>query len=334
MARPPAAAAYASRSGRHPSLAATRGARYGLGSLGRRRCGPSAAPGSPARHRGRVSGASGTATLRRHRSASVAPCMGRDVASSSPSKRETSRRSRLAEARGALDDGVEDGLEVGRRARDDPQDLGRRRLLLQRLGQLRVVRASSQLLNSRTFSMAMTAWSAKVSSSAICLSVKGRTSAPRTQMTPIGVALAQHRHAERAFGRRDLRALAIDRVLGISPATSGDVRRSDRLGPRAPISVSVDRGATGYSRADRQSHLGVETVRRHEVKRVAVRDQDDAAVGALAEPRRRSRRWRRTPAGDRSASWQITRRISLVAVCCSSASVTCAVSRGSSPAAP
>ncbi len=42
-------------------------------------------------------------------------------------------------------------------------------------------RVSSRLrscnsLNSRTFSMAITAWSAKVSSSAICLSVNGRTS--------------------------------------------------------------------------------------------------------------------------------------------------------------
>ena len=34
-------------------------------------------------------------------------------------------------------------------------------------------------LNRRTFSIAMTAWSAKVFSSAICLSVKGRTSCRR-----------------------------------------------------------------------------------------------------------------------------------------------------------
>ena len=33
--------------------------------------------------------------------------------------------------------------------------------------------------NSRTFSMAMTAWSAKVSSSLICAGVKGRTSVRR-----------------------------------------------------------------------------------------------------------------------------------------------------------
>ena len=42
----------------------------------------------------------------------------------------------VAQPRGVLDDGVEDRLDVGRRARDDPQDLGRRRLLLQRLFRL------------------------------------------------------------------------------------------------------------------------------------------------------------------------------------------------------
>ena len=37
--------------------------------------------------------------------------------------------------RGALDDGVEDRLHVGRRAADDAEHLGRRRLMLQRLAQ-------------------------------------------------------------------------------------------------------------------------------------------------------------------------------------------------------
>ena len=43
----------------------------------------------------------------------------------------------------------------------------------------------SSSLNSRTFSMAITAWSAKVLRSAICLSVKGRTSVRRIKMAPI-----------------------------------------------------------------------------------------------------------------------------------------------------
>ena len=40
--------------------------------------------------------------------------------------------------RGALDERVEDRLEIGRRGGDDPQHLGGRRLLLQRLAKLAV----------------------------------------------------------------------------------------------------------------------------------------------------------------------------------------------------
>ena len=46
-------------------------------------------------------------------------------------------------------------------------------------------RASSSV-NSRTFSIAITAWAAKVFASAICLSEKGRTSVRRMAMTPMG----------------------------------------------------------------------------------------------------------------------------------------------------
>ena len=41
--------------------------------------------------------------------------------------------------------------------------------------------------NSRTFSIAITAWSAKVSTSLICLSVNGRTAARCRRSTPIGI---------------------------------------------------------------------------------------------------------------------------------------------------
>ena len=41
--------------------------------------------------------------------------------------------------------------------------------------------------NSRTFSIAITAWSAKVSTSSICLSVNGRTCLRHKMITPIGV---------------------------------------------------------------------------------------------------------------------------------------------------
>ena len=44
--------------------------------------------------------------------------------------------------------------------------------------------------------MAMTAWSAKVSSSAICLSVNGRTLDAATVMAPMRLALADERHRQ------------------------------------------------------------------------------------------------------------------------------------------
>ena len=64
----------------------------------------------------------------------------------------------------AADDGREHGLEVERGA-DGLADLAERLELADRSRE--VPRPRLQLVNSRTFSMAMTAWSAKVSSSAI-----------------------------------------------------------------------------------------------------------------------------------------------------------------------
>ena len=66
-----------------------------------------------------------------------------------------------------------------------PSTSARCRLVLQGLAQFRLRSWSS--LNSRTFSMAITAWSAKVLRSAICFSEKGRTSVRRIVITPIGV---------------------------------------------------------------------------------------------------------------------------------------------------
>ena len=54
------------------------------------------------------------------------------------------------------------------------EHIGCRGLLLQRLGEISVRWRSS--LSRRVFSIAMTAWSANVVTSSICLSVNGRTS--------------------------------------------------------------------------------------------------------------------------------------------------------------
>ena len=63
----------------------------------------------------------------------------------------------------ALRNRIQYRLQIRWRAADDAQDFAGRRLLLQRFGERLVPFLSS--LNSRTFSIAITAWSAKVLSS-------------------------------------------------------------------------------------------------------------------------------------------------------------------------
>ena len=53
-----------------------------------------------------------------------------------PFETEDRRIRRSAHSGSVLGDGLHDRLEIGRRARDDPQDLGRGGLLLQRLRHL------------------------------------------------------------------------------------------------------------------------------------------------------------------------------------------------------
>jgi hypothetical protein len=56
-----------------------------------------------------------------------------------------------------------------------------------RISAVAVCRSSASFvsLKSRTFSIAITAWSAKVLTSSICLSLNGRTSVRRMLITPI-----------------------------------------------------------------------------------------------------------------------------------------------------
>src|SRR6516225_8806088 len=80
---------------------------------------------------------------------------------------------RAAKACRRLGERVEHRLQIKGRAADDLEHVGGGSLLLQRVGQLARACTSSY---SRTFSIAIRAWSAKVLTSSICLSVNGRTS--------------------------------------------------------------------------------------------------------------------------------------------------------------
>ena len=80
---------------------------------------------------------------------------------------------------------------------DDLQHFRRRGLLLQRLVPCRL-----HSLNSRTFSMAMTAWSAKVCSSSMSLAANGPGLLRVTLMTPIDAAVALQRHEQPGCGSR------------------------------------------------------------------------------------------------------------------------------------
>ena len=78
----------------------------------------------------------------------------------------------IAQSRGGLDDAVEHGLQLGWRPADDARAPRWSRSGIRATRVSSAVRACTSS-NSRVFSMAITAWSAKVSSSSICLGVKG-----------------------------------------------------------------------------------------------------------------------------------------------------------------
>ena len=84
------------------------------------------------------------------------------------------------------------------------------------------LRACSSL-NSRTFSIAITAWSAKVLSSLICLSVKGRTSRRRITIAPIASSSRNQRRNEKSpmLGEQPTRVLLAHLRLGVV----GDMQR-------------------------------------------------------------------------------------------------------------
>ena len=115
---------------------------------------------------------------------------------SSPSTSEEARVRRVAQLRRAVRHRLEDRRHVRGRAADDAQDLGDRRLLLQRFRDFALRACSS--LNRRTFSMAITAWSAKVLSRLIWWSLKRPRLTARDIDRADRDAFSQHGHEQHA----------------------------------------------------------------------------------------------------------------------------------------
>ena len=254
---------------------------------------PLAAP--PGRRRCRELTGDGLADRRDRRSV---PCRGHQ-AQMLPFEAVDRRIRRAAHPRGALGDGSKTGWRsVGELA------------ITRRISPVAVCCSSAwlarervfQLVNSRTFSMAMTAWSAKVWSSSICLLRERRTSVGADgRSTPMGLALAQHRHARRRSGSAASRPAARVPYSGSSrcpamwtTAPSGPPGRStdSRLGAIG----NTLRSAAAVSAAD------VAPARQRGCSSPS--NRMTAPIAGPAQPHARSRRSCRTPAGRRSASWR------------------------------
>ena len=164
--------------------------------------------------------------------------------------------------------------------------------------------------------MAITAWSAKVSSSSICLSVNGRTSVRRTSdhadadLPRWSRGAAKTSDAESAaevprFGKFVLRSASMSGIWIVCRSTS-----------LAQRDAAVQRYVTLRSGAGMVPNAPAES------KHVTIDANRSMSVSRLTKLAPHSRRSRPAPAGHPSASWLMTRRISLVAVCCSSASLS------------
>ena len=153
-------------------------------------------------------------------------------------RRWSSRRSR--ELVGAGHDRLEHRVQVQRRA-DRPADFAQRRELpTDRVSS--AVRARTPV-NRRTFSMAITAWLANVWRSAICFSVKVRTSSRAMTITPMGVPSAASAPPALSEPRTRPRVA----MLGYSGSLR-DVRACGRRGRRTARLAGDPPGASGTRR--------------------------------------------------------------------------------------
>ena len=117
------------------------------------------------------------------------------MAGSVLAKPEDDRIVRLAEPRRGLDDGIEARAAAATATRLMTLSTSLVAVWYSSDSCSSRVRACTSS-NSRTFSIAITAWSAKVVTSSICLSVKGRSVRRMQRDDADRTAVAQQRHAE------------------------------------------------------------------------------------------------------------------------------------------
>ena len=211
--------------------------------------------------------------------------------SRSPSKRNTNPSVALGQsARRARRSTSNTGCDVGRRGADDAQHLGGRGL-----------RSSASLvsLNRRTFSIAITAWSAKVCASAISWSsnVAGRLAQDRDRAERLAV-LQQRDEQARAVAERDRQVgHARELLRPLDGVGDGDDARLEDAG--AGAAAAVERPRLEEADALRRRRVGGEgdvldhvAARHRQVHRLAA-EQAPAALDDRVEHRLR--------VGDRAA---------------------------------
>ena len=218
-------------------------------------------------------------------------------------------KSRAAEPHRALGDRVEDRLDIGRRARS-PQDLARRRLLLERFGEVAVARL--QLLEQPDVLDGDDRLVGEGLEQRDLLVREGPGLLPTLMITP-------PRSPSRSMGTASVCA-SLRRARSAAVLAIGDRRDMHhrlRSGWHARQRSRVGRVEERSDVPDFGCRCGAP----RRCAQLTHRTGCTPPMPALAQAHGAPRRSHRTPAGGR---WEllITRRISLVAVCCSSASVS------------
>ena len=263
----------------------------------RDRCRGRAARGNAAPHRRSASALNAVSATRCSRSPSIS-------AGTPPTGRRAGAR--------ALGDRVEHRLHVGRRAADDAQDLGRRGLLLERLlglvEQAHVLDRDHRLvgegLQQRDLACARTA--------------RARGARRRSRRSaPFRAASAPTASRGSPTAARVSPSGRTRRPIG----DIGNVRSTRAVEQRARRDDASRSSGIGIVRANASARAGDAAGDAPSCSSSPSTRKCDRARSAAEQAQRSSRRSRRTPAARRSASSLMTRRISAVAVCCSSASL-------------